>query len=66
MIKVSNALALVSDEVQKLVCVSRVQAKVIVNWSFFLEVAVILTAFYGYSDSTDAMERAKFNLAYKE
>lgn len=51
MIRVSNAVALVSDEVQKLVRVNRTQAKVILNWSFCLEAAVILSAFYRGRDN---------------
>lgn len=63
MSKLSNAVALVSDEVQKLIRVNRVQAKIVLHWSFIVEVAIILSAFYGDRHSTDP---SLLNRTYKK
>lgn len=66
MSKVSNAIALVSDEVQKLVSVPKLHAKILLNWSFILEVAIVLSAFYGPVNYGGESNEETFNQSYKE
>ena len=66
MSKMSNAIALVSDEVQKLVSVPKLQAKILLNWSFILEMAIVLSAFYGPVNYSYESNEETLNQSYKE